>query len=136
MKEEVNKFDICPCAVTIELLSSKWKILIIRELLKKPQRYSELKHSVVGISQKMLTQSLKEMAEDKLVNRHVYPEVPPRVEYSLTPLGQSLRPVIESLNQWGIDFINNSNDHYLAQRFDIHDPGNYWLKVPDTGKME
>ena len=85
----------------------------------------------MGISQKMLTQSLKEMAKDKLVNRKVFPEIPPRVEYSLTDLGRSLRPVIVSLNQWGIDFINNSNDDYLAQRFDIHEPGNYWLKVPE-----
>lgn len=128
---ELNKFDICPCAVTIDLLSSKWKVLIIRELLKKPQRYSALKKNVVGISQKMLTQSLKEMAQDKLVNRKVFPEIPPRVEYSLTNLGRSLRPVIVALNQWGIDFINKSNDNYLAKRFDIHEPGNNWLKVPD-----
>lgn len=129
--KEVNKFDICPCAVTIALLSSKWKVLIIRELLKKPQRYSSLKKNVVGISQKMLTQSLKEMAQDKLVSRKVFPEIPPRVEYSLTNLGRSLRPVIVSLNQWGIDFINKSNDDYLAKRFDIHEPVNYWLKVPE-----
>lgn len=128
---ELNKFDICPCAVTIALLSSKWKVLIIRELLKKPQRYSSLEKNVVGISQKMLTQSLKEMAQDKLVSRKVFPEIPPRVEYSLTNLGRSLRPVIVALNQWGIDFINKSNDNYLAKRFDIHEPGNYWLKVPD-----
>lgn len=129
--KELNKFDICPCAVTIALLSSKWKVLIIRELLKKPQRYSSLKKNVVGISQKMLTQSLKEMVQDKLVNRKIFPEIPPRVEYSLTDLGRSLRPVIVSLNQWGIDFINNSDDDYLAQHFDIHEPGNYWLKVPE-----
>ena len=117
--------------MTLALLSSKWKVLIIRELPKKPQRSSALKKNVVGISQKMLTQSLKEMVQDKLVNRKIFPEIPPRVEYSLTDLGRSLRPVIVSLNQWGIDFINNSDDDYLAQHFDIHEPGNYWLKVPE-----
>lgn len=121
----VNK--ICPCAVTISLLSSKWKILIMRDLLAGPKRYSDLKRSVMGISQKMLTQSLKEMAADGLVNRHVYPEVPPCVEYSLSNLGASLRPVIYALNKWRKDYLQKSNPAYIHERFNIAVPKNRWL---------
>ncbi|MDD6432837.1 MAG: helix-turn-helix domain-containing protein [Lactobacillaceae bacterium] len=127
-----NQNEICPCALTISLLSSKWKILIIRDLLKGTQRYTDLKHSVIGISQKMLTQSLKEMESDGLVNRKVYPEVPPRVEYSLTATGKTLRPVIGALNDWGTQFIKNNPADYLNQRFNLSLSKNQWLRAPEN----
>ncbi|MGM9905795.1 MAG: winged helix-turn-helix transcriptional regulator [Lactobacillus sp.] len=136
MAEDISRFDICPCAVTISLLDSKWKILILRELLQGPKRYGELKKGVVGVSQKMLTQSLKEMQADQLVDRKVYPEVPPHVEYSLSQLGQSLYPVAEALENWGIAFIKSSDPDYLAKRFNIHEPGKHWLRIPDRSEEE
>lgn len=126
-----NIGQICPCALTISLLSSKWKILIMRDLLKGTRRYSELKHSVSGISQKMLTQSLKEMANDGLVNRKVYPEVPPRVEYSLTDTGESLRPVINVLNDWGNGYLDKTDPEYLNKRFNLASPKNEWMKITE-----
>lgn len=132
MKITINKDEICPCAVTLALLSSKWKILIIRELLlSKSQRYNSLKKKIAGISQKMLTQSLKEMERDGLVSRKVYPEIPPHVEYKLTKLGESLEPVIMSLNEWGKNFIHDSDLAYLNERFDLSLPQNKWLKTID-----
>ncbi|CAK8053552.1 DNA-binding transcriptional regulator [Eupransor demetentiae] len=78
----------------------------MRDLLKGMQRYSSLKNSVAGISQKMLTQSLREMEEDGLVERKVYAEVPPKVEYQLSPLGQSMAPIIESMANWGSEYLD------------------------------
>lgn len=129
---QANQNKICPCALTISLLSSKWKILIMRDLLKGTQRYTDLKHSVIGISQKMLTQSLKEMESDGLVNRKVYPEVPPRVEYSLTDTGKTLRSVIGALNDWGNQYIKNSPADYLNQRFNLNLSKNQWLRAPEN----
>ena len=99
----------CPVATTIDLLSSKWKVLIMRDLLTGTKRYSELHTSVVGISQKMLTQSLREMADDHLVIREVFPVVPPRVEYHLSELGESLRPVISAMSDWGTNYLAHKN---------------------------
>jgi len=96
----------CPVATTISLLNSQWKILIMRELLLHPsERYSELQHSVAGISQKMLTQSLHEMTADGIVQRQVFPEVPPRVEYRLTELGQSMDPILKAMHNWGNQYL-------------------------------
>lgn len=97
---------ICPVATTIDLLSSKWKVLIMRDLLKGPHRYTELQTSVAGISQKMLTQSLREMADDDIVIRKAYPVIPPKVEYHLSPLGESMRPIIDSLANWGSAYLD------------------------------
>ncbi len=129
-KISTNANQICPCALTVSLLSSKWKILIMRDLLKGTKRYSKLKRSVVGISQKMLTQSLKQLEADGLVSRRVYPEVPPRVEYSLTTTGKSLQPVIKALNDWGTEYIQNSDPDYLNSRFNLKLSKNQWLKAP------
>lgn len=96
---------ICPVATTIDLLSSKWKVLIIRDLLTGTKRFSELKNSVAGISQKMLTQSLREMEEDELVIRQVFAVVPLKVEYSLSTLGRSMEPVIDSMAEWGSFYL-------------------------------
>lgn len=131
-KNNFELTDICPCAVTLSMLSSKWKILIMRELLKGTFRYSDLKRNVVGISQKMLTQSLKEMESDGLVHRHVFPEVPPRVEYSLTDTGESIRPVIKVLDNWGSEYINDNDPKYLHSRFNIDVPKNNWMKIPNS----
>lgn len=94
----------CPVQTCLEFISDKWKILIIRDLLNGTKRFGELKKSLSPITQKMLTQQLREMENDGLVSRKVYPVVPPKVEYSLTPLGKSLEPVIEKMKQWGEEF--------------------------------
>lgn len=94
----------CPVATTVGLIGSKWKLLILRDLLTGPKRYNELRKSLTGISQKVLTSSLKSMVEDGLVTKISYPEVPPRVEYSLSLLGESMKPVIQVMEQWGKDY--------------------------------
>jgi DNA-binding HxlR family transcriptional regulator len=94
----------CPVATTVEVIGSKWKLLILRNLLQGTMRYNELKRTLPGISQKVLTSTLKSMVEDGIVERIAYPEVPPRVEYKLTPLGDSMRPVIEVMKEWGTEY--------------------------------
>lgn len=91
----------CPVETTLTILNGKWKPLILRELLTGTKRFSEIQKGIGSISKKVLTQHLREMEERNLLTRKVYPEVPPRVEYSLTDLGESLRPVIKSLWSWG-----------------------------------
>ena len=97
-KEEM---PACPVATTVALIGSKWKLLIMRNLLSRPWRFNELKKDLEGISQKVLTDSLRSMEADGLLTRTVYPEVPPRVEYTLTELGYSLRPILEAMRVWG-----------------------------------
>jgi len=97
-KEEM---PACPVATTVALIGSKWKLLIIRNLLARPWRFNELKKDLEGISQKVLTDSLRSMEADGIITRTVYPEVPPRVEYSLTELGKSLKPILDSMWAWG-----------------------------------
>lgn len=94
----------CPVETTLLLIGSKWKVLILCDLAEGTRRFGELRRSVTGISQKVLTNALREMEADGLVRRTVYPEVPPRVEYDLTPLGQSLAPVLAALRAWGEDY--------------------------------
>lgn len=91
----------CPVATTVQLVGSKWKLLILRNLLQRPWRFNELKRSLEGISQKVLTDSLRSMESDGLITHTVYPEVPPRVEYALSGLGESMRPIIAAMEQWG-----------------------------------
>ncbi len=97
-KEELPE---CPVATTVALIGSKWKLLIIRNLLQRPWRFNELKKDLDGISQKVLTDSLRSMEADGLITRTVYPEVPPRVEYALSDLGQTLKPILDSMVEWG-----------------------------------
>ena len=97
-KEEM---PACPVATTVALIGSKWKLLIIRNLLARPWRFNELKKDLEGISQKVLTDSLRSMEADGIITRTVYHEVPPRVEYSLTELGKSLKPILDSMRAWG-----------------------------------
>jgi DNA-binding HxlR family transcriptional regulator len=99
----------CPVATTVALIGSKWKLLIIRNLLQRPWRFNELKKNLDGISQKVLTDSLRSMEEDGLIIRTVYPEVPPRVEYSLSELGLSLKPIFDSLVEWGTHYKESNN---------------------------
>ena len=100
-KEEM---PACPVATTVALIGSKWKLLIMRNLLSRPWRFNELKKDLEGISQKVLTDSLRSMEADGLLTRTVYPEVPPRVECTLTELGYSLRPILEAMRVWGEDY--------------------------------
>ena len=92
-----EEMPACPVATTLQLIGSKWKILIMRNLMSRPWRFNELKKDLEGISQKVLTDSLRSMEEDGIVIRTVYPEVPPRVEYSLSELGESMRPIIKAM---------------------------------------
>ncbi|MDO4921669.1 MAG: helix-turn-helix domain-containing protein [Phascolarctobacterium sp.] len=100
-KEEL---PACPVATTVQLIGSKWKLLILRNLLQRPWRFNEMKKTLEGISQKVLTDSLRSMEADGLITRTVYPEVPPHVEYALSDLGRSLRPVIKAMEEWGLDY--------------------------------
>ena len=100
-KEEL---PACPVATTVQLIGSKWKLLILRNLFMRPWRFNELRKNLEGISQKVLTDSLRSMENDGIVTRTVYPEVPPRVEYSLSELGESMRSIIKAMEQWGMDY--------------------------------
>ena len=94
----------CPVATTVSLIGSKWKLLILRALLERPWRFNELQKSIDGISQKSLTEALRSMEADGIVVRKAYPEVPPRVEYSLSELGESMRPIIKTMESWGMAY--------------------------------
>jgi DNA-binding HxlR family transcriptional regulator len=94
----------CPVATTVQLIGSKWKLLILRNLLQRPWRFNELKSSLEGISHKVLTDSLRSMEADGIIIRTVYPEVPPRVEYALSPLGESMRPILEAMQAFGTEY--------------------------------
>ena len=100
-KEEL---PACPVATTVQLIGSKWKLLILRNLLQRPWRFNELRRDLEGISQKVLSDSLRALEENGIVTRTVYPEVPPRVEYSLSELGDSMRPIIKAMEDWGIGY--------------------------------
>lgn len=102
-KEELPE---CPVATTVSMIGSKWKLLIIQNLLSRPWRFNELKKDLDGISQKVLTESLRAMESDGIITRTVYPEVPPRVEYALSELGESMRPILDAMKQWGIEYKN------------------------------
>ena len=101
----------CPVETTLMLISNKWKVLIIRDLLSGTKRFGELKKSITGISQKVLTSNLREMEEDGLLNREVFAEVPPRVEYSLTETGESLSMVLKPLEKWGKNYQKMKSDN-------------------------
>ncbi len=99
----MNKIDLpaCPVEITLSLMADKWKFLIIRDLLTGTKRFGELQRSIGGVSQKVLTNNLRQMESSGLINRKIYAEVPPRVEYSLTDLGKSLKPILDSMVNWG-----------------------------------
>ncbi|MBQ6595697.1 MAG: helix-turn-helix transcriptional regulator [Clostridia bacterium] len=94
----------CPVATTVQLIGNKWKLLILRNLLSRPWRFNEMLRSIPGISQKVLTDNLRALERDGVITRTVYPEVPPRVEYALSELGDSMRPIIKAMEAWGADY--------------------------------
>ncbi|MEQ3362390.1 winged helix-turn-helix transcriptional regulator [Raoultibacter massiliensis] len=97
----------CPVETTLALISNRWRVLILRDLMGGPRRFSELKKSVGAITQKVLTANLRAMEESGLLTRTVFPEVPPRVEYELTDLGYSLKPILDSMREWGDGYRRN-----------------------------
>lgn len=99
-----KKIPDCPVEMTLQLIGDKWKVLIIRDLLTGTKRFSQLMHSVTGITQKVLTSHLRSMEAAGLLTRKVYPEVPPRVEYTLTETGMSLKPILDSMLTWGTEY--------------------------------
>ena len=99
-----KELPACPVETTLTLIGDKWKVLILRDLIPGTKRFGELKKSVGNISQKVLTVQLRAMEESGLVHREVYAEVPPRVEYSLTELGKSLKPILDAMWTWGDDY--------------------------------
>lgn len=101
MSETKAALPACPVEITLTLIGDKWKVLILRDLMPVTKRFGELKKSVGNVSQKVLTAQLRAMEESGLVHREVYAEVPPRVEYSLTELGKSLKPILDSMWAWG-----------------------------------
>lgn len=105
---EARTLPACPVETTLTLISDKWKVLILRDLLTGTKRFGELKRSVGDVSQKVLTAQLRQMEEGGLVKRTVYPEVPPRVEYALTELGYSLKPVLDAMRSWGEEYKEHS----------------------------
>ncbi|MBR2663101.1 MAG: helix-turn-helix transcriptional regulator [Clostridia bacterium] len=94
----------CPVATTVQLIGNKWKLLILRNLLARPWRFNEMLRSIPGISQKVLTDNLRAMEKDGIIIRTVYPEAPPRVVYSLSELGDSMRPIIKAMEVWGKNY--------------------------------
>ncbi len=106
---EKQELPACPVETTLTLISDKWKVLILRDLLPGTKRFGELKKSLGHVSQKVLTSQLPQMEENGLLTRTVYPEVPPRVEYSLTDLGYSLKPILDAMSTWGQNYKDNYN---------------------------
>ena len=104
MTSAVKDLPACPVETTLTLISNKWKVLILRDLMPGTKRFGELKKTVGNVSQKVLTAQLREMEQSGLLIRTVYPEVPPRVEYTLTELGRSLKPVLNAMWNWGEEY--------------------------------
>lgn len=111
MKAQVldKELPACPVETTLTLIGDKWKVLILRDLLPGTKRFGELKKSIGSVSQKVLTAHLRDMENNGLVNRKVYAEVPPKVEYSLTDLGYSLKPILDALLNWGEEYKASMN---------------------------
>lgn len=107
MNEKTKELPACPVETTLTLIGDKWKVLILRDLMPGTKRFGELKKSIGNVSQKVLTAQLRDMEANGLVHREVYAEVPPKVEYSLTELGQSLKPILDVMWNWGEDYKNN-----------------------------
>lgn len=101
---EQKSLPACPVETTLTLISDKWKVLILRDLLPGTKRFGELKRSIGSVSQKVLTAQLRQMEESGLLTRTVFPEVPPRVEYTLTELGYSLKPILDAMLTWGAGY--------------------------------
>ena len=107
MKVDINSLPPCPVETTLTLISDKWKVLILRDLMNGTMRFGELKKSIGHVTQKVLTSQLRQMEESGLLSRKVYAEVPPRVEYTLTDLGYSLKPILDAMWTWGENYKNS-----------------------------
>ena len=101
-----NELPPCPVEVTLSMISDRWKVLILRDLITGTKRFGELRKSIGNVSQKVLTSNLRSMEDDGLIKRKVFAEVPPRVEYTLTDTGLSLKPVLDSMEKWGKEYKN------------------------------
>ncbi len=99
-----DKLPDCPVATTVSLIGSKWKLLILRNLLSRPWRFNELQKNLEGISQKVLTDSLRSLEEDGIITRTVFPEVPPRVEYALSEFGEQMLPILKEMEKFGNEY--------------------------------
>ncbi len=119
----------CPIESTIGMMSGKWKILIIKTLAKGPVRYGELAKEIHPVSGKVLTQQLREMEEDGLITRTVYPEVPPHVEYALSKMGASLAMVLEKLRHWGLTY----DEVHHVECIQCHKCQNVFFQADETG---
>ena len=106
--QEVKELPACPVETTLMLIGDKWKVLILRDLISGTKRFGELKKSIGSVSQKVLTAQLRDMEEKGLVIRKVYAEVPPRVEYTLTETGYSLKPILDAMQSWGEEYKKNN----------------------------
>ena len=104
-----KKLPDCPVETTLMLISDRWKVLIIRDLMEGTKRFGELRKSVGNVSQKVLTSNLRQMEESGLLTRKVYAEVPPRVEYTLTETGYSLKPVLDAMYEWGTEYKKHNS---------------------------
>jgi DNA-binding HxlR family transcriptional regulator len=113
MKAEAENHNRLTCEVetTLKVIGGRWKVLIIRELMAGIKRFGQLQRSLPGITQKMLTQQLREMEEDGIIHREVYPQIPPKVEYSLTPLGETLQPILYAMHEWAIQRFAQTNNN-------------------------
>lgn len=107
-KADLEKLS-CPVERTLDVIGGRWKVLILQELLQGTRRFNELQRALRGITQKMLTQQLREMEADGIVHREIYLQVPPKVEYSLTPLGKSLKPILDAMHAWGIRHLTENS---------------------------
>ncbi|MDE6697900.1 MAG: helix-turn-helix transcriptional regulator [Lachnospiraceae bacterium] len=110
MKTKAELLPDCPVATTVQLIGNKWKLLIIRNLRVRPWRFNELMKNLDGISQKVLTDSLRSMEADGLITRTVYAEVPPRVEYALSELGETMHPILDAMEAWGNSYKSMKSD--------------------------
>lgn len=110
-QKSIKNLPACPVETTLTLIGDKWKVLILRDLMTGTKRFGELKKSIGSVSQKVLTAQLRDMEESGLLTRKVYAEVPPRVEYSLTELGQSLRPILNAMWSWGEEYKSSLSEN-------------------------
>ena len=102
--QQTKELPACPVETTLMLIGDKWKVLILRDLMPGTKRFGALKKSIGSVSQKVLTAQLRDMEDKGLVHRQVYAEVPPRVEYALSPLGESMRPILDAMEEWGKEY--------------------------------
>jgi DNA-binding HxlR family transcriptional regulator len=120
-----NKLVGCPVETTLLLINDRWKILILRELLDGTKRFGELRKAIGTVSPKVLTSHLRSMEEDGLVDREIFAEVPPRVEYTLTELGESLKPVLDAMKDWGINYQEKSTVEVDYPKVDAVQPNSH-----------